>query len=123
MKRVLITLGVIASLILLTVVSKTCSVVDEVTSTENIITSYEEYENMYSSCEKICDDIKVLRGVSSEDYSKDTGFSKSDRLIALETNLNRWIREYNAKSRQITKNLWKSKALPHQLEREDFNCK
>lgn len=118
--------GVIMALIILSLVVKTCSagmgVFDKTVNSDNIIESYEEYEEMYSTCEKICDDIRILSLVSAEEYNKDTGFSKSERLIALKANLNRWIREYNAKSRMFRKNMWKSKKLPHQLSISHFDC-
>jgi len=50
------------------------------------------------------------------------GFSKSERINAIRQNMNRWIEEYNAKSRMITRSAWKSGSLPYQLSTSDFSC-
>jgi hypothetical protein len=104
----------------LTIFGKVFGVFDKVTDPDHIIASYEQYEEIYSTCNKICDDIRVLK---NSDVEETSGFSKGERIIAYENNINRWIRDYNAKSRMITKNLWKSPNLPYQLKRSDFNCK
>ena len=97
--------------LLFTPVRSFLGVANKVTDSENIIHSYEEYEQMYSTCKQLCDDISLLEESSIET----TGFSKEERVLSLKNNLNRWVNEYNAKSRMITKNAWKSSSLPHQL--------
>lgn len=94
-------------------------VFEKVTDATHIISSYEEYEDMYATCEKISQDICVLE---KSNVDATTGFSKSERLLNYENNMNRWINEYNSKSRQKHKNLWKSSDLPYKLNRSDFNC-
>lgn len=127
MKTGLKIVGVLILLVILSLIFKTCSaatgVFSKVVNSDNIIESYEEYEEMYSTCNKICDDLRVLNLTNDKTYSSDTGFSKGERIIALENKINRWVREYNAKSRMFRKNMWKSRELPYQLSRNDFMCK
>lgn len=49
-------------------------------------------------------------------------FTKAQRINALQTQLNRWIEEYNAKSKMINRSLWKAGELPYQLTVTQFNC-
>lgn len=123
LRIVMIAIGIMcivgALMYFLGIVGNFGGVVTRVTNPDHIISSYEEFEEMYSTCNKVCDDLRVLN--NNEVDPK--GFSKAERNIALENNLNRWIREYNAKSREITRNMWKSSQLPYQLSREDFSCK
>lgn len=119
MKGILIVIGILVLLAGIYFGGKAIGVFDRVTEPDHIINSYEEYEEMYAACEKICDDLRVL---DASEVDKTSGFSKEERIIAMEQNLNRWIREYNAKSRMITRNMWKSETLPHSLKRTDFNC-
>jgi hypothetical protein len=49
-------------------------------------------------------------------------FSKTQRINTLKTQLNRWVEEYNAKSKMINHSLWKSSELPYQLNTNQFNC-
>jgi hypothetical protein len=119
MKTVGIIFSIILFLSLMWGIGKVMGVVDKTTEPEHIINSYEEYEEIYSTCNKLCDDISNYKNM---EVDKTSGFSKQERILNLETQLNRWIREYNAKSRMITKNMWKSNKLPYQLKRSDFIC-
>ena len=49
-------------------------------------------------------------------------FSKAQRILSLRTSLNRWIEDYNAKSKMWGRSLWKSNSLPYQLSNQEFNC-
>jgi hypothetical protein len=49
-------------------------------------------------------------------------FSKAQRINTIQTNLNRWVETYNAKSKMWGRSLWKSNELPYQLTNEQFNC-
>lgn len=114
---------IVIGLIALFFLGRSCGVISKIAEPTNIISSYDEFESMYETCNQICDDISVLEQTDAEVYAGETGFSKGERLIALQNKINRWIREYNAKSRHISKSLWKSNKLPHQLSRSDFYCK
>jgi hypothetical protein len=49
-------------------------------------------------------------------------FYKAQRILAIKTQLNRWVEDYNAKSKMWGRALWKSNALPYQLTTQEFNC-
>lgn len=91
-------------------VSKPFAVVDKVTDPDHIIQSYEEFETMYNTCFQICDNMTALKDAPDEG-----GFSSAQRISSQRLKLNEVIREYNAKSKQMTRNLWKSSELPYQL--------
>lgn len=115
-------LGIIGILVIITAMwfgGKALGVIDKVTEPDHIINSYEEYEEIYAACQKLCDDI---RNYNTMDVDETSGFSKQERILNIENNFNRWIREYNAKSRMVTRNLWKSESLPYKLDRDDFHC-
>lgn len=114
------TLLLIGLSFLVYVISVPLGLFKKVTNPDHIIQSYEEYEEIYSTCNKICDDMSAL---NSSNVDNTSGFNKEERALALENQMNRWIREYNAKSREITRNMWKSGDLPYQLSRNNFNCK
>lgn len=124
---------VILGLSILFITSRSCGVISKITEPTNIITSHDEFESMYETCNQICDDIRVLTQfddnikaidqISKGVYIEKPAFSKEERIIALQNKINRWIREYNAKSRHISKSRWKSNSLPQQLSRSDFYCK
>ena len=94
-------------------ITKPMQVLDRVTDPDHIISSYEEFHNMYNTCKDICSKMEALEGLSEDATSG--GFSVVERKIALKQNLSRWVNEYNSKSAQITRSLWKGDSLPHTL--------
>lgn len=85
----------------------------------NSFDSYEEFQEIYNTCQKLNDDLGVIRNTPENDKMFDQ-FSKQQRISALDMNLNRWIQEYNAKSKMGNRSMWKSKTLPYQLSSDDF---
>jgi hypothetical protein len=85
---------------------------DKVTNTDNIITSYEEFYSLYESCKEVCFNLNVLEQTTEEVQ----GFSKAERILALQMRLSNLVKEYNAKSKMKTKNLWKADDLPYQID-------
>jgi hypothetical protein len=83
---------------------------------------YEEYEEIYQTCQKISADLCVLQQIPDQDPSFANGFSKAQRQATLRMNLNRWVTDYNGKSRMITRSLWKSPSLPYQLTATALPC-
>jgi len=98
--------------------SKPARLLDKVTEPTHIINSYEEFQEIYNTILDICTKIEILEKSNAEA----DGFSKEERLLNLQNNLSRWVQEYNAKSRMITKNLWKNPNLPYQLKNSEV-CK
>jgi len=93
----------------------------EATHVDTAVQNYEEYQEIYNTCVKINMDICNMKDVPETDpmFSQ---FSKAQRILTLRTNLNRWIEEYNAKSKMWGRALWKSNSLPYQLSNQEFNC-
>lgn len=93
----------------------------EATKIDTAVQNYEEYQEIYNTCVKINRDICNMKDVPETDpmFSQ---FSKAQRILTLRTNLNRWIEEYNAKSKMWGRSLWKSSSLPYQLTNQEFNC-
>lgn len=92
-------------------VTKPAQVLDRVTNPDHIITSYEDFQEMYNTTQSICTKISNLKELNSET----SGFSKEERILAEQNNLSRWVEEYNAKSKMMTRNYWKSGSLPSTL--------
>lgn len=88
----------------------------KVTDPDHIIESYEEFQSIYNTTKKLCADLKALDVL--EEGSTSGGFTKVDRQIALQQQINRWVQEYNAKSRMLTRNQWKNPNLPYQLSND-----
>ena len=87
---------------------------------ENAVISYDEYQDIYATCQQINDDLGVIKSTPDDDPQFQQ-FSKAQRINALKQNLNRWINEYNAKSKHIDKKWWKSSDLPYSLSINQFS--
>jgi len=118
MKVVLIFLGIVIFGFLL----KTCGIPEKhvTNSMENAVISYDEYQNIYQTCIQLNNDLGVIKSTPETD-AQFLQFSKSQRLNAIKQNLNRWISEYNAKSKHIDKKYWKSSDLPYELYPNQFS--
>lgn len=88
---------------------------------DNGIIHYEEFQDLYNTCDKINTDLCNMSSLPENDKMFEQ-FSKAQRMNTLRTNLNRWVQDYNAKSNMWNRSLWKSKALPYQLDVKQFNC-
>ena len=93
----------------------------EVTRIDTAVQNYEEFQEIYNTCTKLNTDICNMKDVPETDpmFSQ---FSKAQRVLTLRTSLNKWIEEYNAKSKMWGRSLWKSNSLPYQLSNQEFNC-
>ena len=115
----------VLGLILLTIVSfsvRSCSIFQDHVekSMENAVISYDEYQDIYGTCKQLNADLGVIKETPETDKQFEQ-FSKAQRINAIKQNLNRWIAEYNAKSKHIDKKWWKSDALPYELSTNLFN--
>lgn len=82
---------------------------------------YEEFQEIYNTCEKLNTDLCNMREMPEDDRSFEQ-FTKPQRINTLKTQLNRWVQDYNAKSNMWNREMWKSDKLPHQLDVNQFNC-
>jgi hypothetical protein len=87
---------------------------------ENAVISYDEYQDIYATCNKLNTDLGIIQSTPDNDKQFNQ-FSKSQRINSIKQNLNRWVEEYNAKSKHIDKKFWKSDALPYQLSVNQFS--
>ena len=85
------------------------------------IIRYEEFQDTYNTCKKLNTDLCNMAALPETDKMFEQ-FSKAQRLNTIRTNLNRWVEDYNAKSKMWNHSLWKSNSLPYQLSTSDFNC-
>lgn len=88
---------------------------------DNGIIHYEEFQELYNTCTKLNTDLCNMKSLPENDKMFEQ-FSKTQRLNTIRTNLNRWVEDYNGKSKMWNRSLWKSNALPYQLELTQFNC-
>jgi hypothetical protein len=93
----------------------------EATKIDSAVVHYEEFQEIYNTCVKLNMDLCNIKDVPENDEMFKQ-FSKQQRVLAIKTQLNRWIEDYNAKSKMWGRSLWKSKYLPYQLSNEQFSC-
>ena len=82
---------------------------------------YEEFQELYNTCSKLNTDLCNMRELPDNDKMFEQ-FSKAQRINTLKTQLNRWVEDYNAKSKMWNRSMWKSEKLPYQLDLNQFNC-
>jgi hypothetical protein len=97
---------------ILRVASQPARIIEKVTDADNVISNYEEFQSIHNAAVKLDRDLCNLRAVPDADpmfaqFSK--GATHHSRSKA---NLDRWIEEYNAKSKMITRSAWKAKCAP-----------
>jgi hypothetical protein len=88
---------------------------------DTAFTQYEEFQTLYNTCQKLNTDLCNMRELPEKDQMFEQ-FSKAQRINTLKTQLNRWVEDYNAKSKMWNRDLWKSKTLPYQLSVDEFKC-
>lgn len=93
----------------------------EATHIEDAVQNYEQYQEIYNTCQKLNTDLCVMKKLPENDKMFEQ-FSKTQRIVSIQTNLNRWVEEYNAKSKMWGRSLWKSNELPYQLSVNQFTC-
>jgi hypothetical protein len=91
------------------------------THAEDAVIVYEEFQEIYNTCSQLNTDLCNMKDVPETDKMFEQ-FSKPQRVLAIKTNLNRWVETYNAKSKMWGRSLWKSSKLPYELSVNEFNC-
>ena len=92
-----------------------------VRTADNGVAHYEEFTTLYQTCQRINTDLCNLNELPATDRQFEQ-FSKTQQVFTLRKQLNRWVEDYNAKSRMINRSLWKSDDLPYQLSLDQFTC-
>jgi len=93
----------------------------ETTHIDDAVQNYEQYQEIYNTCTKLNTDLCNMKALPENDKMFEQ-FSKAQRILAIQTNLNRWVEDYNAKSKMWGRSLWKSSSLPYQLSVQQFQC-
>ena len=83
------------------------------------VVNYEEFQEIYNTCQKVDHDLAALKGVP-EDDKMFAMMSKAAMVNGKRQQMNRWVEEYNSKSKMWNRSLWKSAKLPYQLSVNDF---
>ena len=96
------------------------ALVSEATDPKTMISNYEEYQEIYNTCQKINSDLGTIRAVPDSDPMF-AQFSKQAMIAQKRQLMSRWVEEYNAKSKMLNRKYWKSTALPYQLDVNEFN--
>lgn len=109
----------IAAGLIISAITFTCN--RAVRTVDNGIIRYEEFQELYNTCQKINTDLCNMNDVPETDPMF-AQFSKAQRIVQMKTNLNRWVEDYNAKSKMFNHSLWKSSALPYELNVYQFGC-
>ncbi len=117
-------LGIIA-IIALIVGSFTCNLLGigakhVENSVQNAVSSYDEYQDIYATCDQLNANLGILNSTPDNDKQFEQ-ISKAARINQVKMQLNRWVQEYNAKSKHIDKKFWKSDKLPYQLSINDYS--
>lgn len=122
MKVALAIFGGIVLLTLLSIFVWTCNKATNVADNvvDNAMVNYQEFQDIYNTCSKLNTDLGNMSATADNDPMF-AQFSKGQRMLAIKTNLNRWIEQYNSNSKKWNQAMWKSKALPYQLSVNDFS--
>jgi hypothetical protein len=93
----------------------------EATHIDDAVLNYEQFQEIYNTCVKLNTDLCNYNDLPEKDIMFEQ-FSKAQRVLAIKTQLNRWVEDYNAKSKMWGRSLWRSNTLPKTLSVNDFNC-
>ena len=114
--------GIVWFVVILSVISVSTFICNRAVKTvDNGIVHYEEFQELYNTCTKINPDLCNMNELPETDIMF-AQFSKAQRIMQIKTNLNRWVEDYNSKSKMWNRSLWKSSSLPYQLDVNQFNC-
>lgn len=91
-----------------------------VSTADQAVLRYEEFQEIFNTCQKINTDLDTIRAVPEDDRMF-ASFSKAAMVAQKKQQLSRWVEEYNAKSRMWNRALWKSSSLPYELNVGSFS--
>jgi len=120
--QIMLVVLILMGITLLSFTCRSCDILQRhvENSMENAVISYDEYQNIKATCDQLNTDLGIVQSTPETDRQFEQ-FTKAQRINATKSNLNRWVEEYNAKSKHIDKKWWKSDALPYQLNVNDFS--
>jgi hypothetical protein len=91
----------------------------KVVNPDTAISNYEEFQEIYNTCQQINTDLFTIRAVADSDRYF-ASFSKASMVAQKRQKMAYWVEQYNAKSKMWNRSLWKSSTLPYQLSVEQF---
>ena len=99
---------------------RSCNSGVKATHIDDATVVYEDFQQIYNTCDKLNTDLGNMQSLDANDpmFSQ---FSKTQRINTIKTQLNRWVEEYNAKSKMWGRSKWKSEQLPYQLNINQFS--
>lgn len=112
---------VIGIVVVLSIIGFLWSKTKQAAHVDDAVQTYEQFQEIYNTCEKLNTDLCNMQELPADDVMFQQ-FSKAQRINTLKTQLNRWVEDYNAKSKMWGRALWKSDKLPYQLSVNQFNC-
>lgn len=112
---------IVGGVLLLSTITFWVSKGKEATHIDDAVQNYEQFQEIYNTCVKVNTDLCNMKDLPEDDKMFEQ-FSKTQRILALKTQLNRWVEEYNAKSNMWGRSSWKSNKLPYELNVNQFNC-
>lgn len=102
------------------VIGKGCNQAVVATHIDDATQVYETYQELYNTCQQVNTDLGNMKALSEDDKMFEQ-FSKAQRINTLKGQLNRWVEDYNAKSKMWGRSNWKSSSLPYQLSVNQFS--
>ena len=105
--------------ILIAFLGKGAAVVDKATDPDAIIYNYEWFEQTYNDVLKMDRQILQYKTELQEidkDKERELYYRKFTELSGLRAIRENLVSEYNAKSKMISRKMWKSKELPREIE-------
>lgn len=88
---------------------------------ENAFINYETFSDLYNDIKAIDRKICNHNNIPADDKAyKD--LSKATQITGLRNLMERRISEYNSKTSQWNRNIWRSSEIPYKLEASNFQC-
>ncbi|MDD5358217.1 MAG: hypothetical protein PHX80_03670 [Candidatus Nanoarchaeia archaeon] len=98
--------------------SSAARVVQKVTSAEAIISNYEYFYDMKNQIDATANKVKIAEKAMDSAKGTEKESDRQTEYYGIQMVLQGMVAEYNSKSKQITRNLWKAKDLPYQISME-----
>lgn len=94
--------------------------VDKLTNADKVIGDYQWFQDTYMELKAIASNIKLAKSQLDMYTDKDARERRVIEINGMQAVLQSRIGEYNSRSKQITRNLWKDPNLPYQISQEDL---
>lgn len=120
----------------ITMLAKPAALVNKVTDPDRIIQNYEWFEESYNDALALDEKIKTTQSQIDSQFSgmptDRNEWSRSNQeefnrlnsvVVGMRSQRESIVADYNARSKMITRQLWKNPALPYQIDVEDDQIK